>query len=190
MYAPYKRWVGFGVKSGGQLGIGGFESITAYMINLGNGETFELQIINARWGLGLGGSAGAVAVLGFGILEPYELHGSDTSDWGVNIAYTEKLISKSTLQTLVFARHWAEIYKMERAALAYKHVKSAMKDLDLFSTSRQLLHTLMAGYEVSQRSGIVVLEVPWVGGGLELSAYVTRGKMYVSNSSDWLEPVP
>ena len=180
----WKRWIGFGVKSGGQLLIGGVESTTAYMVNLGSGETFDLEIISSRWGLGLGGSGGAVVVFGFGFIEPYELHGKSSNDWGVNIAFTEKLVSKSALQSLVFSRHFFDIYKNNRALLAYRHVKSAFKDIAFFGQLRQFLHTVYAGFEASKRSGIVVLEIPYVGGGLELSAYATRGTMYVSNSSD------
>jgi hypothetical protein len=63
--SSWKRWIGFGVKSGGQLLIGGVESIIAYMVNLGSGETFDLKIINSRWGIGLGGSGGVVVILGW-----------------------------------------------------------------------------------------------------------------------------
>ena len=88
----FKRWLGFGVKSGGQLGVGGIESTTAYVVNLGDLETFDLQIISSRWGLGLGGSGGAVAVIGFGFRVPYELDHEPLNDWGVNVAFTEKVI--------------------------------------------------------------------------------------------------
>ena len=55
-----KRWIGVGVKSGGQLLIGGVESVAAVMVNLVNGETFDLEVISSRWGLGLGGSGSVV----------------------------------------------------------------------------------------------------------------------------------
>ncbi len=183
-WAPRERWIGFGVKSGGQLLIGGFESTTAYMVNLAVGDTFDLEIISGRWGIGLGGSAAAVAVLGFGFIEPYFLHRRSLDDWGVNIAFTEKLISKSVMQSLVFSKHMFEIYDSSRALLAYKHVKSAFKDLELFEELRTVLHTVFVGLEAYKQSGIVVLELPGLGGGLELSLYLTRGTMYVSNSSD------
>lgn len=61
---------------------GGVESLYAYMVNLGSGESFDLEVVSSRWGFGLGGSGGAVAVLGFGFTEPYELHGRRSNDWG------------------------------------------------------------------------------------------------------------
>ncbi|MHC2559497.1 hypothetical protein [Bradyrhizobium liaoningense] len=69
-------------------------------MNLGDLETFDLQIVSSRWGLGLGGSGGAVAVIGFGFRGPYELDHESLNDWGVNVAFTEKLISKSALQSI------------------------------------------------------------------------------------------
>jgi hypothetical protein len=59
-----------------------------------------------------------------------------------------------------------------------------MQDIAMFSSAIQLFQTVFAGYEVSKRSDIAVLEVRFAGGGLELSAYVTRGTIYVSNFSD------
>ncbi|HKD28958.1 MAG TPA: hypothetical protein VKC66_24010 [Xanthobacteraceae bacterium] len=182
--AESKRWIGFGVKSGGQLLIGGVESVTAFMVNLESGETFDLEIISSRWGLGLGGSGGAVAVLGFGFIEPYNLHGKPENDWGVNIAFTEKLISKSVIQSLVFSKRFIEIYRANRALLAYRHVKSAFKDMAFFEQIRNTLVTVYAGFEASKHEGIVVIELPVASVGLEVSGYVTRGTMYVSNSSD------
>ena len=88
-HKSFKRWLGFGVKSGGQLLIGGVETTTAYVVNLGDLETFDLQIISSRWGLGLGGSGGVVAIIGFGFTVPEELHRKDVQDWGVNVAFTE-----------------------------------------------------------------------------------------------------
>ena len=183
-YTPYKRWLGFGVKSGGQLLIGGVESTTAYMINLGNGETFHFEVISSRWGLGLGGSGGAVAVMIFGIVEPYDLHARSMNDWGVNIAFTEKLISKSVIQSLVFGKRFIEIYKNHRALNAYRHVRSAFKDIQFLETMRNALHVAYMGFESSKRSGVVILDLPFAGVGLEFSAHILRGTMYVSNSSD------
>jgi hypothetical protein len=183
-YTPYKRWLGIGVKTGGQLLIGGVESSTAYMVNLGDGETFNFEVISSRWGLGLGGSGGVIAVMIFGIVEPYELHGKSLNDWGVNIAFTEKFISKSVMQSLVFSKRFIEIYKADRALLAYRHVKSAFKDIQYFEMLRNVLHVAYMGFESSKRSGVVIIELPFASAGLEISAHLLRGTMYVSNSSD------
>jgi len=184
-YTWTKRWLGFGVKSGGQLGIGGVESVTAYMLCLGDLETFNLEIISGRWGLGLGGSGSIVAVLGFGFTVPYELHGKSLDDWGVSVAFTEKLISKSVLKSIEASKYFVDgfkngVYTAPRVLKTAAAAKAAG-----LANVRNLLHTLYAGFEASRRSGIIVLELPLLGAGLELSVYRTLGTMYVSNPSGW-----
>jgi hypothetical protein len=174
--SSYKHWLGVGVKSGGQLLIGGVESTTATLWNLGDGESFDLEVIASRWGLGLGGSGGAVVVLGFGFTVPYELHRKSSNDWGVNVAITEKLISKSLITSLSVA------VALARAAKAARISKLSV---DTIGQLRNLCHTLYAGYEASKKSGVVVIDAPLAGVGLEVSAYVTRGTMYVSNTSEY-----
>ena len=173
------RWLGVGFKSGGQLGIGGVESTTAKLWCLQDGESFDLEIISGRWGLGLGGSGGFVVVFGFGFTVAEELHREPANDWGVNIAFTEKLISKSMISSFQFAL--LEM-KMARATGILKLAPSTLEQL------RNLGHTIFGGLEVAKHSGVVVIDLPFAGIGLEVSAYVTRGTMYVSNSTDWIEP--
>jgi hypothetical protein len=174
MDASYKRWLGVGVKSGGQLLIGGVESTTARLWNLGDGESFDLEVFASRWGLGLGGGGGAVAVIGFGFSVPYELDGKPSNDWGVNFAITERLISKSLITSLAVA------ITLARAA---KAARIAKLSVDTLGQLRNLAHTLYEGYEASKQSGVVMIDAPGAGVGLEVSAYVTRGTMHVSNSS-------
>lgn len=183
-----KRWLGFGFKSGGQLLIGGVESITAYVVNLGDFETFDLQIVNSRWGLGLGGSGGFVAVIGFGFSIPYELDHKSLNDWGVNVAFTEKIISKSVLQSIQSSKWFIDSFKNGKYVAPALNQSKSFVDAARLANMRNLLHTLYAGLEASKHSGIVVIELPFLGMGLELSAYLTRGTMYVSNPSHWIEP--
>jgi hypothetical protein len=180
----WKHWIGFGVKSGGQLGIGGVESVTAYMVNLGSGETFDLEVISSRWGLGLGGSGNAIVVLGWGFIEPYELDGKHENDWGFNIAFTEKLVSKSAIKAITFSKYFYDMYKANKAILAYRQVKRAADGIELIETMRNALHTLFAGFQLHKPEGVVIVEVPAAGAGVEVSAYKSYGTMYVSNSSD------
>jgi hypothetical protein len=168
------------------MGFVGAENCTALMVNLGNGETFALEIMSTRWGPGLGGSVGAVFVLGFGFIEPYVLHGENMNDWGVNVAFTEKLITKGAIQGLMQSRRLYDIYKDFKAmdVMKARHIKSAFKDMDMLASVRNAFHTIYQGFESSKRSGIVVIDVPYAGIGLELSVHVLRGHMAVSNSSD------
>jgi hypothetical protein len=184
----FKRWLGFGVKSGGQLLIGGVESTTAYVVNLGDLETFDLQIISSRWGLGLGGSGVAVAVIGFGFTVPYELHGKPLNDWGVNVAFTEKLISKSALQSIHQSKYFIDGFKNGRYVAPTLNARNTFTGIGLLQNVRNALHTLYGGLEAAKGSGVIVLDLPFLGVGLELSAFLTRGTMYVSNPSQWIEP--
>ncbi|MGJ4944282.1 hypothetical protein ACQR1W_27195 [Bradyrhizobium sp. HKCCYLS1011] len=187
-HKSYQRWLGFGVKSGGQLLIGGVESTTAYVVNLGDLETFDLQIISSRWGLGLGGSGGAVAVLGFGFTVPYELHRQPLNDWGVNVAFTEKLVSKSALQAIHQSKYFIDGFKNGRYVAPALNARKTFTAIGLLQNVRNALHTLYGGLEAAKGSGVIVLDLPVLGVGLELSAFLTRGTMYVSNPSQWIEP--
>jgi hypothetical protein len=184
-YAPSRRWLGIGIKSGGQLGIGGYESTTAFIANLSDGNTSDFQVISSRWGLGLGGGGGAVVVLMFGVVVAEQFHRQALNDWGLNVTYTEKLISKSTLKSLEMSARFLKLYKHQSAYLAARHVKTAAKDIEFFQSIRNLTHTVFAGYESAKKSGVIVIDLPLAGGGLELSAFLTRGTMYVSNATDW-----
>ena len=184
----FKRWLGFGVKSGGQLGIGGVESTTAYVVNLGDLETFDLQIISSRWGLGLGGSGVAVAVIGFGFTVPEELHRKPLNDWGVNVAFTEKLISKSALQSIHQSKYFIDGFKNGIYVAPALNARNTFTAIGLLQNVRNALHTLYGGLEAAKGSGVIVLDLPFLGVGLELSAFLTRGTMYVSNASQWIEP--
>jgi hypothetical protein len=119
-----------------------------------------------------------------GFIEPYEIDGSSETDWGVSVAFTEKFISKSVMQSIVFSRHFYEMYRANRAILAYRGLKRAKDGIGLVETMRNALHTLYAGFEMHKPAGVVVVEVPGLGCGVEASAYLTRGTTYVSNSSD------
>ena len=118
--------------------------MTARLWNLDDGESFDLQVISSRWGLGLGGSGGAVAVLGFGFSVPYELDGKSSNDWGVNTAITEKVLSKSLITSFTVA------VAMARAG---KATGIAKMSVEMLASIRNLSHTIFAGYEVSKRSG-------------------------------------
>jgi hypothetical protein len=118
------------------------------------------------------GSGGVVAVLGFSFREPYELHGRSLNDWGVNVAFTEKLISKSVVQSIVWSKRFYDIYKVNQV-MKYRHVFSAFKDAENLARLRHGLHVVFAGLSAYKRSGIVVIDLPVLSIGLEVSAFIT-----------------
>jgi hypothetical protein len=157
-------------------------------VNLGDLETFDLQIISSRWGLGLGGSGVAVAVIGFGFTVPEELHRKPLNDWGVNVAFTEKLISKSALQSIHQSKYFIDGFKNGIYVAPALNARNTFTAIGLLQNVRNALHTLYGGLEAAKGSGVIVLDLPFLGVGLELSAFLTRGTMYVSNASQWIEP--
>jgi len=186
-----KRWMGIGAKAGGQLLFGGVESAAAKMWCLGNGESFNLEIISGRFGIGLGGSGGAVAVIGFGFSIPYELHGKKSNDWGLSVALTQKFISKSTLQSIRNAKIFLDTLDAAgNYVAATRTAAQAFKLAEILQHLRNSLHTVYQGLETAKQSGIIVIDLPLAGAGLELSVYATRGTMYVSNPSQWIGPDP
>lgn len=92
------------------------------------------------------------------------------------------------MQSLVFSKHLYEVYKSfktgTRALLQYGHVKSAFEGVAMLESLRNALHTMFTAFEAAKHEGVVVIELPFAGLGLEASGYVARGTMYVSNSSD------
>ena len=124
-----------------------------------------------------------VLVIGFGFVVPLELHGkSMEDDWGVNVAFTEKLIPRSVKNSLQASKFLIDglkngVYVAPKMGKAFKYASK-------LEHVRNLLHTLYAGFEAMQGKGVVVVELPFAGAGLELSGFVTRGRMYISNPSD------
>lgn len=174
-YTQTKRWMGFGVKSGGQVGIGGYESTTAWLWNLHDGERFELQLHAGRWGLGLGGSGGAVVVLGFGFTLPDEIHRTRVEDWGVNVSLAEKWISKSMFSSMNLA-----ILTLRTA----KAVGVGKMGSDMLGNLKEVGTRVFGGLEAQKSKAVIIMDVPGAGVGLEASAFVSRGTMYTAGYTD------
>ena len=176
-----RRWIGVGMKSGGQVAVIGLESTGAFMVNLGNHETFWLRILNARYGPGLGGSAGAVAVLAWGLIEPYDLHGQEISEWGFNVSVAEKLASGSLKQSLQMFEQLNQLWDSRKGL--YNVLDGAMSMISTVEQIKRRLTSFFVMCEAGKRRGVVTIDIPSAGYGVELSAYVTRGHMAVQNSS-------
>ena len=174
-YTQTKRWMGFGVKSGGQLLIGGYESTTAWLWNLHDGERFELQVHASRWGMGLGGSGGAVVALGFGFTLPDEIHRSRIEDWGVNVSIAEKLFNKS-----MFASMRLAVVTLQAA----KAIGIAKMSSDMLSNLQAVGSRVFGGLEAQRPKGVILMDVPGAGVGLEAAAYYTKGTMYTAGYTD------
>ena len=81
-----KTWWGYGVKYGGIIGIGA-ETMEGFIYNANSlswNEKFSMT--SFRWGLGLGGGIGAVAVFAFNTPALSSIDGYEVQDWGFSIS--------------------------------------------------------------------------------------------------------
>src|ERR1035438_3559428 len=86
-----ETWLGLGVKSDGQLLVGGVESITGMLFNLGNvSDRHTFEMTSSRWGLGLGGSIGVTAVFVFDLRGVNWLDGQEITGGGLTVSYGDK----------------------------------------------------------------------------------------------------
>lgn len=184
-----RRWIGFGAKAGGQLLFGGVESLTGYVMNLGDGETFDLKIVSSRYGFGLGGSAGFVVIFGFGFSVPYEMQNEPVDDWGVNIAFTEKFVPSSVLTSIKNSRWFVDGLKGGLYQAPKLIISAVRDDVELLQNLRNLLHTMYGGLETAKgHRGLVVIDLPVLGWGLEASVVKLHGSMIITNPSHWIGP--
>lgn len=167
-----ETWLGIGVKAGGMLGFGGVESVSGRFYNLGNtGVTYDFSMVSSRWGFGLGGGAGLVAIGVFKLNGLMWLNGREMNDWGVNVDMGGrwKHIAKA-LDTKNFFRN----IKLARA------IGSIVANLDEI---RDAMHYIYNAYEFDAKGDhpSVSLDVPFAGAGLELSAFKTSGKIWIED---------
>jgi hypothetical protein len=166
-----ETWVGLGVKSGGMLLIIGYESISGGFFNLSKtSDKHTFSIKSARIGLGLGGGADATAICVFQTKNIYQLNGKRIEDWGVNID-----ISKARLKDA------AKIVKMQKTLQALKLAHSLGKITNNIKEIREAMSFLYTTFEIASSSGPAVhtLDIPFAGGGLELSAFKTVGTLQI-----------
>lgn len=170
----YSTWFGVGVKGGGSIGPGGFETMEGYITNLGMpSHSHSINISYLRVGPGLGAGAGLCAIYVFNCMNPQNLHGKTDSSWSVNVSLGGK---------------WSDVVKFLAKSklfqLAPKLVggisKASTYDLDSLRNIGSNLFTL---YEVREysRDKVVTIDIPFAGVGLELSAHKLYGTIYIGD---------
>ncbi|HUF05719.1 MAG TPA: hypothetical protein VMM38_16275 [Aridibacter sp.] len=169
-----RTWLGIGEKTGGVLFVVGLEDTWGGIFNLSNPSSrAQFGLANARVGLGLGGGAGIVAMCVFNCLNINQLHGTESSDWGVNISLGAK---------------WDKVVK---ALKNYKFFTSVVKigsklkihDPKDLESIRNSLHYIYNEYGVATAAGssptVICFDTP-AGIGLEVSAtYSFGGKIEI-----------
>lgn len=166
-----RTWFGVGVKGGGILIAGGVESIYGKLFNLKNpGWHVTFSLMNIRFGLGIGGSGGIVALGVFNSRYIWEIDDTTSSDWGINLA---------------FGNRWSAMAKALKnykffAAVGEIGAKLALRPGHL-ETIRNSMHYLYNAYDI--RTGdnapkTIALDTP-VGLGVEASINWCAGRINI-----------
>jgi len=164
-----ETWLGVGVKSGGQLLFGGVESTGGLFFNLGNPNVIHtFSMTSSRWGFGLGGGAQLVCMFVFKLKGLAWLDGQTIEDWGMNVDMGGRW------------KHWTKIVddKFRSTVHAVWALSSIVPHLDEI---RDVMHYLYNLYEFDSKGDhpMLSLEVPFAGAGLELSAFKSKGKIWI-----------
>ncbi len=166
-------WLGVGVKSGGQLGFGGIESVTGRYYNLGNRMKRDFSMVSSRWGLGLGGGGGLFVSIYFNTYELYWLNGRTIEDWAVNVSLGKK---------------WKEVAAILKAKNFIRNVRLAAKIYSIVPHLDEIREAVSNIYNATDFEAIsdphpnFMFDVPGAGYSLEVSAVKTKGTMYLDEA--------
>jgi hypothetical protein len=169
---PHSSWFGVGLKSGGSLLVGGYESFTGALFNLDSGRasarSFEFSAY--RMGPGLGGGAGLSAAFLFNASDPHVLNGKWAWDWGFSLALGGKW------DDVIDAAKWGKMLdRLTDVGVAIKNLEPKQLEAarDLGSALSNASPTL--GAEPS----FTAIDIPLAGAGLEVSLHALYGKLAV-----------
>lgn len=182
--SEYDTWVGLGGKVGGSLGFIGAESADGYVWNVGYPQhVHPLNITSFRFGPGLGGGVGMVAMFVFNCGNIASLNNTTNSDWSINVSLAGK---------------WSELVKGLKKykffiALA-KYMDNTMTPDDMSSIRNGLSYLYSAaeisGMDYSPKT--ITLDIPAAGIGVELSmsfmlGIITIGEIIVKKETEQQE---
>jgi hypothetical protein len=170
---PEETWIGIGAKSGGMLGIGGYESTQGKFFNVGNPTiTYDFTVSSSRWGLGLGGSGGGMVIIFvFKLNGLYWLNQRSVKDWGVNIS-----IGENYGEILEFLAKMRFFSKVKLIGKTLTHLITHIDDLRNIAS---FLYNA-SDFDMKGDHPMLAFDVPLVGEGLEVSAFKSYGKIYIS----------
>ncbi len=168
-----RTWLGIGEKTGGVLFVVGMEGTEGVVFNLANASNRAgFGLLNARLGVGLGASAGLVAMCVFNCSNINQLHGTSADDWGISISLGAKWdkVAKA-LKNYKFFTTVAKIGSKVRI--------TDPKDLE---SIRNSLHYIYNEYDMATMGNVpkvISFDTP-AGVGLEVSAtYSFGGKIEI-----------
>lgn len=173
-------WMGIGIKHGGFLGFIGGESTNGRFFSLYDPMAFQagFSLTNARLGIGLGGSAGAVLMMAFNCPNLWRLNGEPASDWGLNIT-----MGKRWSELLTALQHHKMIPIVANVAKSLKNSPSGVLQLEGLESCRNFLHYIYNAWDLGlmdNKPKFMSIDIPLTGKGLEISAtYSFGGRIYI-----------
>lgn len=126
---------------------------------------------SSRWGFGLGGGGGLSVIVVFNSNGLWWLNGTNQSDWGVEISLGKK---RSDVIKYMADKRIHTILK-----LILRNPAQFLHNLDNLRDFSHYLYNSLDVMNSKQQHPIVSLDVPFAGVGLELSAFVKNGKIWI-----------
>lgn len=171
-------WVGAGAKIGSMLGAAGLETFegVAGRLDTWKDSCHEVNVAAVRLGLGLGASLGASIFLGFNIANLWTVNNMVIQDWGFNIAFPEV---KANVRDAGSALNLARYVSGAGRSFLKKEFYRGMTPSEI-GKLRDLASSIWnTRAKMTQAPVMLVIDVPGVGGGAELSGYWTTGEFTV-----------
>ncbi len=170
----FASWFGVGIKGGGSIGLGGFETMEGYISNLGMiNHSHSINISYLRLGPGLGAGIGMCAIFVFNCMNPQNLHQKNDSSWSINVSLGGK---------------WSDVAKVLGNSKMLKIVPKVVSGITKATRSeiddiRNISSYLYTTYELTDltRDKVIVVDIPLAGVGLELSAQQLYGTIYIGD---------
>ncbi len=182
--SEYDTWVGLGGKVGGSLGLIGAESADGYVWNVGYQQhVHPLNITSFRFGPGLGGGVGMVAMLVFNCGNIASLNNTSNSDWCINVSLAGKW--SSLVKGL-------QKYKFFTALAKYMDNTMTPDDMSSVRNGLSYLYSAAEINNMDYSPKTVTLDIPAAGIGVELSmsymlGIVTVGEIIVKKDAEQSE---
>lgn len=176
-FQPDQTWVGLGLKYDGMavLGAESFEGV-ATRVDSATNPWREVNVTSIRVGLGLGGSVGLAAFVGFNMALLEWGDGKALSDWGLTFAIPEARVGLDDLKAGLAIQRFLDGTDFLRDTFI-----AEMRNAERIEQLRDFASWLWSTGETygegqSDEPTIVVIDVPGVGGGAEVSAYLSGGE--------------
>lgn len=170
-------WVGLGGKAGTMFAVAGIETMEGLVVGIDQPHKWmALQASINRLGLGWGVTGGICIIVVTGVTQPSELNGfqADADGWNLALGENWGKIEKAAGASKKLKK-FAPIIKVIKkiGAKTPKALKTALKAdpddyVDLINAVRDLQDAM--GEDVTEKN-VWVVDIPWWGGGAEVSAF-------------------